>query len=98
MELGKPHMGHIYQDWLPEGWHFEQYPRQPDVFIVERPRAAGGGMVSLDFRLRVWNAGHQLPRSFPDQVKRCYGGRGWKEQMVRQACDWLERAMTGTTP
>jgi hypothetical protein len=84
---------HVRHEWLPQGWSIEPYPRQPDVVVIERPRASGGGMGSLDFKLRVWNSGHQLPRSFPDQVERSYGGRRWKEQMVRQACEWLEQAM-----
>lgn len=89
-----PTSNHLNPAWLPQDWTFEQYPRQPDIVVIDRAREAGGGMVSLDFKLRVWHTGHQMPRSFPQGVNHTYSGRGWKEAMVRDACAWLEKAMT----
>lgn len=85
----------ILQEWLPEGWTFEEPKHWPNVVYIERPRADGGGAVSLDFKLRVWNGGIQLPRNFPADRERHYAGRGWQRSMVGEACAWLEAVMTG---
>lgn len=83
----------VDQHWLPAGWTAEDLSSADEIVVIERPRAAGGGMVSLDFQRRVWDTGHQRPRRFPDGVKRQYAGRNWRRFMVSEACDWLEKVM-----
>lgn len=86
---------HVEQEWVPEGWSVEHAKSWPDVVYIERPYDAGGGAVSLDFKLRVWDSGIQCPRRFPASVeKKQYGGRNWKRQMVEDASKWLEMVMT----
>lgn len=95
MNTAKAAPQHIEPEWLPEGWTSEEPKHWPDLVYVERPRETGGGAVSLDFKLRVWDSGIQCPRRFPSSVeKKQYGGRNWKRQMVKDACEWLEMVMT----
>ena len=85
---------HVEQEWLPDGWTAEHPKHWPNVVDIERPREIGGGAVSLDFKLRKWDSGIQMPRKFPSGVEaKQYGGRNWKRQMVNDACAWLEKAM-----
>lgn len=85
------------QSWLPAGWTAEALSIADEIVVIERPREAGGGMVSVDFQRRVWDAGHQRPHRFPDGVTRQYTGWSWKRILVSEACDWLERVMTART-
>lgn len=86
---------HVDQAWVPQGWVIEEFPRDPDIVVLNRPQDTGGGMVSIDFTKRVFDGGYQMPRNFPQDVERKkYGGRGWKEQLARDASSWLEKAMT----
>lgn len=85
--MADAHTNRIDPSWVPAGWQLEQPMQWPDIVHIERP---GGGAVSVDMKQRVWTCGIQLPRSFPDGVDRVYVGRGWKRQMVHDACEWLK--------
>jgi len=81
---------------VPATWGIEIHPAgNCQVIVLERPRESGGGMVSIDFRLRVFDAGHQLPRAFPPNYS-CpdrFTGHEWRKRLVREAVSWLISAM-----
>ena len=89
---GSTRVARIDASWAPVGWTVGEPAQWPDVVYIERP---SGGAVSLDLKLRVWDSGIQLPRRFPHGVAHTYNGRGWRQQMVKDACAWLDAVMTG---
>lgn len=76
---------HMDAAWLPEGWTFEALQHKSDVVYIERPDAAGGGCVWVDFRLRRW---YSEPPGLAGSDG--YGGRNWKRRAVADACAWLK--------
>jgi len=78
-----------------EGWHHEWLADRHCVCIV-RPRELGGGFVTIDFERRLFTCGYGKPRQGATTTK--YGGKGWKDRIVRDAIEHLERIMTETAP
>jgi hypothetical protein len=74
-----------------EGWTHEYLPDGHCVAFA-RPAEIGGGYVTVDFQNRTWGTGHGRPsRNLATTV---YSGKGWKERIVRDALDHLERVMS----
>lgn len=83
-------VGYIDTDWLPTGWGADMN-RPPSICLITR---LDGGMVSLDFAKRMFCGGCMIPFRWPKGCEKAYSGRGWEERFVRDACTWLEAAMT----
>jgi len=74
-----------------EGWTHEHLPDGRCV-CFRRPQDLGGGYVTVDFEARIFNTGAGRP--YRPAVGKSYGGRGWKDAIVRDAIDHLEKIMT----
>ena len=73
-----------------EGWKCEQLADKHCVCIM-RPREIGGGFVTVDFERRIFGTGYGKPRQGANTAE--YQGKGWKDRIVRDAIDFLERTM-----
>lgn len=77
---------------LPEGWTSEVVYREQEkperwvLITAHEPR--GGGMVTLDLELRCYRSGFVVTGRATSTKK--YAGRGWKEQLTRDAVRWLQ--------
>lgn len=56
----------------------------------------GGGFVTSDFEPLIFSTGYGKPRQRATATQ--YAGRGWKDRIVRDAIDHLERMMSDTKP
>ena len=74
-----------------EGWTHEYLPDGHCVSFA-RPAEIGGGFVTVDFKNRTWATGHGKPRT--NLATTAYAGAGWRDKIVRDALDHLERVMT----
>jgi hypothetical protein len=73
-----------------EGWKHE-YIHNGQCIVFERPREIGGGFVTVDLERRIFSGGYGWPREHAGT--KTYAGRGWKNQIIRDAIDYLEQAM-----
>lgn len=74
---------------VPEGWTKEEVPNAPQV-ALGRPRAQGGGFVTIDFERRSFGPGYGgYPSARYIDLPMNYAGRGWKRQIVADAVAWL---------
>jgi hypothetical protein len=78
-----------------EGWGHEWLTDKHCVCIM-RPQELGGGFVTVDFERRLFGSGYGKPRQGASDAN--YGGKGWKDRIVRDAIDHLERTMNETAP
>lgn len=76
-----------------EGWKHE-YLDGGNLMVFERPAEQGGGFVTVDFKQRIFATGHGKPRQPAHTTT--YAGRDWRNRIIRDAIDHLERVMTGT--
>jgi hypothetical protein len=74
-----------------EGWTHEYMPDGQCVCFC-RPQELGGGFVTVDFSARIFNTGYGRPKR--PAIQKSYGGRGWKDAIIRDAIDHLEAIMT----
>lgn len=58
--------------------------------------ARGGGFVTADLERRIFSTGYGKPRQGATAAE--YAGKGWKDRIVRDAIDHLERMMSDTGP
>jgi hypothetical protein len=78
-----------------EGWKHE-WLGDPHCVCIMRPREIGGGFVTVDFERRIFSTGYGKPRQGAMATE--YTGKGWKDRIVRDAIDHLERVMSDTAP
>jgi hypothetical protein len=78
-----------------EGWKHEWLADQHCVCIM-RPREIGSGFVTVDFERRIFSTGYGKPRQSATATE--YTGKGWRERIVRDAIERLERMMADTEP
>ena len=76
-----------------EGWKHEWLADRHCVCVM-RPREIGGGVVTIDFDRRIFSTGYGKPRHGATATE--YAGRGWKDRIVRDAIDHLQRMMSNT--
>lgn len=74
-----------------EGWKHEWLADRHCVCFI-RPRENGGGFVTVDFERRIFGSGYGKPRRAESTSE--YIGKGWKDRIVRDAIDHLERVMS----
>jgi len=74
---------------LPEGWLLYPYP-PGNVAYLDRP---GGGSVTIDFDERIFSGGVGRPHPLTSKATVTYSGRGWRDKLVSDACEWLEGVM-----
>ena len=86
---------------LPDGWTVETSRPHADLLIISRNTPGAkwpGGMVTIDMRRRIFNAGdvipvrHVMPAS--DGGRSEYRGRNWQKRIIQDSCGWLEKTMT----
>lgn len=75
---------------MSEGWTVDYWPTG-ELVSITRPNEIGGGIVTICFAKRVFAGGYGHPHH-PASTKQ-YKGRGWMDQIVRDAVDWLEEVM-----
>ncbi|GGC25437.1 hypothetical protein [Pseudoduganella buxea] len=78
-----------------EGWKHEWLADSHCVCFM-RPREIGGGFMTVDFECRLFSTGYGKPRQ--GATATAYTGKGWKDRIVRDAIDHLERVMSDTGP
>jgi hypothetical protein len=78
-----------------EGWKHEWLADRHCVCIM-RPSEIGGGFVTIDFERRIYSTGYGKPRQSATPTE--YIGKGWKDRIVRDAIDHLERMVSATKP
>lgn len=74
-----------------EGWTHEFLPDGQCVCFT-RPAEIGGGFVTVDFQRRVYGTGYGKPHRSASTTD--YSGKGWKDRIVRDALNHLERVMS----
>jgi hypothetical protein len=72
------------------GWTHEYTPDGQCICFC-RPQELGGGYVTVDFAQRIFACGHGRPHKHAGS--KTYAGRGWKDQIIRDAIDHLEQVM-----
>lgn len=75
-----------------EGWCHE-YIHGGRCVVFERPREIGGGFVTVDLERRIFSCGYGWPLRHAGAVD-SYAGKGWRDRLVRDALDHLEKIMT----
>ncbi len=85
---------------LPDGWSVEIWAR-PEEHIATIKRSVpgakfGDGFTTIDFNKRIFGPGYCGPwfALYGEKKPHEYTGRGWKKQIVEDACNWLERGMS----
>lgn len=78
-----------------EGWQHEWLADRHCVCIM-RPREIGGGFVTIDFERRLFSTGYGKPRQGATATE--YTGKGWKDRIIRDAINQLERMMSDSEP
>ena len=76
---------------IPEGWTAEpafDVPQLRDRYLLLRHPDLTVGMVTIDWKLRVFRFGCATTMP-PNSVKK-YGGRGWQQAIVDDACGALD--------
>jgi hypothetical protein len=73
-----------------EGWTHE-WLQDRQCVCFKRPSEIGGGFVTVDFEQRIFSCGYGKPRQHAGT--KIYAGRGWKDQIIRDAIDHLEKVM-----
>lgn len=73
---------------LPEGWTHEQLP-YPQYTAIYMPVSLGGGIATIDYHERVVRDG--LCTTGRPALAGRYTGRGWRQQLERDAVDRLQR-------
>ena len=73
-----------------EGWTHDYTPDGKCICFA-RPQEIGGGFVTVDFEQRIFSCGYGRPRVHAGS--KTYTGRGWKDQIIRDAIDHLEKVM-----
>ncbi len=78
---------------LPPGWKAEAFGAHPHLLEIKRARDVDGfyGYVAIDFTRRIFSGGSGQPRKHAGTST--YAGRGWKKQIIEDACAWLEKEM-----
>lgn len=81
---------------LPSGWKAEVLKRE--LLVIERVALDAdwtGGVVTIDFKRRIFNGGRDQPHQHVGGMY-CsgYGGSYWKKHIVEDAISWLEETMT----
>lgn len=76
-----------------EGWKHEWLADRHCVCIM-CPREIGGGFVTVDFERRIFSSGYGKPSQGATATE--YTGKGWKDRIVRDAINHLERVMSDT--
>lgn len=76
---------------LPEGWTYDLF-LDWDSIVINRDPAKGGGMVTVDFRRRVFSPGMSFNNRAPTSTE-SYAGRAWQERIVNDAVKWLDAVM-----
>ena len=85
---------------LPDGWSVEIWAHPEEhIATIKRsvPKAKFlGGRATINFDRRVFGPGYCDPWFAQDGEKKPheYAGRGWKKQLIEDACNWLERGMS----
>jgi hypothetical protein len=78
-----------------EGWKHE-WLADPHCVCIMRPREIGGGFVTIDFDRGVFSTSYGKPRQGATATE--YAGKDWKDRIVRDAIEHLERIMFDTEP
>ena len=85
---------------LPDGWTAEASGAHADMPTISRNAPGAkwpGGMVTIDMRRRIFDAGDVIPvRHVVPAAGGLseYRGRNWQKRIIRDACAWLEKTMT----
>jgi hypothetical protein len=81
---------------IPDGWTFEDLPRQPDHMLLSTP-SPGLYMVTIDFRLRGFRTGYsttgRLVGEEWNKKRKKYSGRGWRQEIVNDAVAHLQEVL-----
>jgi hypothetical protein len=76
---------------LPDGWTSEYYSRPNDQVVLTRP-GHQGGMVTVDFKRRIFATGMGSPRYCAVEGT-VYRGREWRTRLVADAIAHLDDVM-----
>jgi hypothetical protein len=76
---------------LPAGWSSECYSQANDQVVLTRP-GPHGGMVTVDFKRRIFATGMGSPR-FCAIEGAVYRGREWRSRIVADAIAHLDDVM-----
>lgn len=77
--------------YIPAGWKREELPEANSAVYTE-PQY--GGMVTVDYTFRIFRLG--LTRHGPKESTGIYGGRGWRDQLEKDATAYLHAAVNHT--
>lgn len=87
----------IHGATLPKGWTAEASKdgRLLEIHRVSEFARFPGGYVTIDMTTKIFGGGMGQPHGHAMTAqKKDYTGRGWKKQIVQDACKWLENEMT----
>lgn len=76
---------------LPDGWTSEWYSQPNDQVVLTRP-GPHGGMVTIDFKRRIFATGMGCPR-FCAIEGAVYRGREWRTRLIADAVAHLDDVM-----
>lgn len=81
---------------IPAGWKLEPLERLPDHRLISTP-SPHFYMATVDFHARGFRSGYSVSGRFVDEEwnkkRKKYGGRGWKQLLVDDAVDHLQKVL-----
>lgn len=80
---------------VPNGWTADAKVWPGGSVIAFVAPAEMGGTVTVDFERRIFDGGYGRPGqlNLPSKNKK-YTGRGWQDEIVSDATNWLQSVMT----